>query len=71
MSPEDQKRLLTITPEDLELNRLFLRLSLVDHVHKVVCEDERDALPTKTELLFEMAQDMAKINMKQLKECKL
>jgi hypothetical protein len=33
-----------------------------------MCEDERDALPTKTELLFEMAQDMAKVNMKQLKE---
>lgn len=29
-----------------------------------MCEDERDALPTETELLFEMAQDMAKVNMK-------
>jgi hypothetical protein len=68
VSPEDQKCLLAITPEDLELDCLFLCLSLVDHVHEVMCEDERDALPTKTELLFEMAQDMAKVNMKQLKE---
>jgi hypothetical protein len=68
VSPEDQKRLLAITPEDLELDCLFLCLSLVDHVHEVMREDERDALPTKTELLFEMAQDMAKVNMKQLKQ---
>ena len=68
MSPEDQKCLLAISLEDLELDCLFLCLSLVDHVHKVVCEDKRDALPTKTELLFEVAQDMAKVNMKQLKE---
>jgi len=68
VSPEDQKCLLAIALEDLEFDCLFLCLSLVDHVHKVVCEDERDALPTKTELLFEMAQDMAKVNMKQLKE---
>jgi hypothetical protein len=68
MSPEDQKRLLTILLEDLELEGLFLCLSLVDHMHKVVCEDKWDTLPTKTKLLFEMAQDMAKIDMKQLKE---
>lgn len=68
MFPENHKCLLAVTLEDLELDRLFLCLSLVDHVHKIMCEDERDALPTKTELLFEMAQDMAKVNMKQLKE---
>jgi hypothetical protein len=67
VSPEDQKRLLAITLEDLELDCLFLCLSLVDDVHKVVGEDERHALPTEPKLLFEMAQDMAKVNMKQLK----
>jgi hypothetical protein len=68
MSPENQKCLLTILLEDLELEGLFLRLSLVDHMHKIMCEDKWDTFPTKTKLLFEMAQDMSKINMKQLKE---
>jgi hypothetical protein len=68
MLPEDQKCLLTILLEDLELKGLFLGLSLVDHMHKVMCENKWDTFPTKTKLLFEMAQNMAKINMKQLKE---
>lgn len=68
MSPENQKCLLAILLEDLELDCLFLCLSLVDHMYKVMREDEWDTFPTKTKLLFEMAQDMAKINMKQLKE---
>jgi hypothetical protein len=68
MLPEDQKCLLTILLEDLEFKGLLLRLSLVDHMHKVMCENKWDTFPTKTKLLFEMAQDMAKINMKQLKE---
>jgi hypothetical protein len=68
MLPQNQKCLLTIFLEDLELKGLLLGLSLVDHMHKVVCENKRDTFSTKTELLFEMAQDMAEINMKQLKE---
>jgi hypothetical protein len=68
MLPENQECLFTVSPEDLELMGFLLCLPLVDHMHKVMCEYKWDTLSTKTKLLFEMTQDMTKINMKQLKE---
>lgn len=41
--------------------------SLLDHVDKVICQDKRHALPVDPEFPLEVAQEVPKINVEQLK----
>lgn len=47
-----------------------VRLPLLDHVHKVVSEDERDSLTVDSKLGLEIPQKVAKINMEELRRGK-
>lgn len=42
-------------------------LALLYDVDEVVCEDERDSFPLNAKLGFEVAQDVPKVNVKELK----
>ena len=42
-------------------------LSLLDHMDKVVGQDERHTLPVDPKFPFEVAQEMPKVNVEQLR----
>lgn len=48
----------------------IISLSLLNHVDKVIGEDERDSLPVDSKLGLEVPQKVAKINVEQLREQK-
>lgn len=45
----------------------IVRLSLLDHVHKVVSQDKRHTLPVDPEFPLEVAQEMPKVNVEELR----
>lgn len=47
-----------------------VRLPLLDHVHKVISEDERDSLTVDSKLGLEIPQKVAKINVEELRRGK-
>lgn len=42
--------------------------ALLDHMDKVISQDERHTLPVDPKLPFKVAQEMSKVNVKQLKD---
>lgn len=48
-----------------------IRFPLLDHVHKVIREDERDSLTVDSKLGLEIAQKVAEINVEELRRGKL
>lgn len=67
MSSQHEEGLLAVILKPLKLERLaFLRLALIYYMDEIVGQHERHSLPSDTELLFEVTQDMTKVHVKQL-----
>lgn len=67
MLPQDEEGLLAMTLKSLKFDRMtLLRLTLIDNVYEVISQNEGYTFTSESEFLFEMTQNMAEVDVKQL-----